>query len=181
MTEQRDELNCMISGVADYPNYLVTSSGGVFNLSGHRIACPNDKKGYPRVYLRRNGVAKQHRIHRLVARAFIPNPENKAQVNHKDGDKTNNHISNLEWCTQSENMRHSYKSLGHRVMVGEKNGKAKLSDKDVKDMKSKHSQGLTYRELASTYGVSYNHVYEIIRGNRRTAETETREIMERRG
>lgn len=69
-----------------------------------------DKKGYQRVYLNdKNGKTHFVPIHRLVALAFIENPENKPQVNHIDGNKQNNHISNLEWCTNSENQLHAYK------------------------------------------------------------------------
>lgn len=59
------------------------------------------------VCLRKDGSNKNHLIHRLVAESFIPNPNNYPIVNHKDGDKTNNHVSNLEWCTQSYNLKHA--------------------------------------------------------------------------
>ncbi len=67
---------------------------------------------YLNVDLYLNGEKKQHRVHRLVAAAFIPNPENKPTVNHKDGDKQNNIVTNLEWATRSENILHSYRELG---------------------------------------------------------------------
>lgn len=63
--------------------------------------------GYYRVALYKNGTRKYHRVHRLVAKAFIDNPNNKEQVNHIDGNKLNNHVSNLEWCTRLENMYHA--------------------------------------------------------------------------
>lgn len=62
----------------------------------------------------KNGVETNYLVHRLVAQAFIPNPENEPQVNHIDGDKTNNHVDNLEWCTNSYNTWHSYNVIGNR-------------------------------------------------------------------
>lgn len=64
--------------------------------------------GYKRISLRKNNLHTTFYIHRLVAIAFIPNPENKPFVNHIDGVKTNNHVSNLEWNTEGENTRHYY-------------------------------------------------------------------------
>ena len=62
----------------------------------------------------KNGKAKKHYVHRLVAKAFIPNPENKPNINHKDCNVKNNCVDNLEWCTQSENVRYAVK-CGRRV------------------------------------------------------------------
>lgn len=68
--------------------------------------------GYMRVDIRHaNGRKKYYRIHRLVASLFVPNPENKPEVNHKDGDRANNHVSNLEWADRSDQMRHVYHTL----------------------------------------------------------------------
>lgn len=69
-----------------------------------------DKDGYP--YVKFGVSNKMHKIHRLVAQAFIPNPEGKREVNHIDGDKMNNNVANLEWCTASENSSHRYHYLG---------------------------------------------------------------------
>lgn len=68
-------------------------------------------KGYKKVLIRDNGQGRTVFVHRLVALAFVPNPDNKPQVNHKDGNKTNNRPENLEWVTLDENMRHRSKVL----------------------------------------------------------------------
>lgn len=70
-----------------------------------------DRKGYWIVGLRKNKSQKMWKVHRLVAIAFIPNPENKLQVNHKDTNKLNNHVDNLEWSTSGENMQHAHGSV----------------------------------------------------------------------
>lgn len=69
---------------------------------------PNDR-GYHRVDLSKFGRSKRYRIHRLVAEAFIPNPNNFPEINHIDGNKQNNSINNLEWCTRKHNMKEAYK------------------------------------------------------------------------
>lgn len=69
------------------------------------------KKGYKKVLIRDNGRERTVFVHRLVALAFVPNPDNKPQVNHKDGNKANNRPENLEWVTLAENMRHRSKVL----------------------------------------------------------------------
>ena len=89
--------------------YEVSSHGNVRSIKRDIILklVKNKKTGYLNVTLCKDGKAKCFRIHRLVAIAFIPNPDNKETVNHIDEDKTNNHVCNLEWNTHKENTRHS--------------------------------------------------------------------------
>jgi hypothetical protein len=87
----------------------ISSDGVVTSRLGRVLAVQKSNVGYFRVELWDNGRGKKHSIHRLLAEAFIPNPDNKPHVNHIDGDKANNALSNLEWVTQSENQKHAYK------------------------------------------------------------------------
>ncbi len=93
--------------VSERPDlYEVSSFGRVRNAKTKRILSQTDHSGYLAVGLSINGKTPTHAIHQLVAKAFINNPENKGQINHKDKNKQNNHVSNLEWCTQEENCQH---------------------------------------------------------------------------
>lgn len=74
-----------------------------------------DFDGYLQISLTKDSETKSYQVHRLVAMTFIPNPENKSQVNHIDGVKDNNKVSNLQWVTQSENIRHSVDVLGNQI------------------------------------------------------------------
>ena len=95
--------------------YKVNSSGEVFNRNGLKMSQKNDsKKRYKMVNLSCNGRKKMFLVHRLVALAYIPKEAGRTHVNHKDGNKHNNASSNLEWVSQSENLRHSYHVLGNK-------------------------------------------------------------------
>lgn len=87
---------------------IVYSNGHEYQKKGHTKKTTVNAQGYKVVSLWSHNVGKVFLVHRLVAETFIENPQNKRQVNHLDGDKTNNHISNLEWATVSENIDHAY-------------------------------------------------------------------------
>ena len=98
--------------IAEFPNYSVSNMGRVRNDRKNTLMGNSyDSKGYYRVALSKNNKRHARRVHRLVAMAFIPNPQNKEQVNHLDGNKTNNVVSNLEWCTNQENQDHYWEYL----------------------------------------------------------------------
>lgn len=83
--------------------YGITSCGRVWNYKSQKFLKPANRKGYLIVCLCKDGIKEMYFIHRLVADAYIPNPDHKPQVNHKDEDKTHNYINNLEWTTAGEN------------------------------------------------------------------------------
>lgn len=102
-------LNEIWKEIPEY-GYEVSTLGNVRNKrSGHVLSPRVQSNGkYLFVSLWKNNKEKHFRVHRLVATAFIENPENKSQVNHKDKDTTNNHVDNLEWVTCSENHKHAF-------------------------------------------------------------------------
>jgi hypothetical protein len=90
-------------------SYLINRSGEIFSLKTNRILKANSSSnsGYSQVVLRVNGKSETHMVHRLVAKAYLPNPNGLRVVNHLDGSKLNNNVENLEWCTHSDNSRHA--------------------------------------------------------------------------
>lgn len=118
---------------------------------------------YYKVSLHVKGKCYSILIHRLVAGAFIPNPENKAEVNHKDGDKSHNYVDNLEWVTPSENILHAYRT-GHKFQyTGEKNHNTKIKQKDAELIcKLLEENELSIREISEIIGCSKTIVMNII-------------------
>lgn len=101
------------------------------------------------------------RVHRIVAMAFIPNPENKPQINHMDGNKLNNHVNNLEWCTCSENQLHAV-SLGIKNTVyGEQNGSSVLTEVIVHEVCRMIQEGYRNKDIADKLGINRSQVKDI--------------------
>lgn len=115
------------------------------------------RDGYVKVRLLYQGKDRTVRVHRLVAEAFLPNPENKDTVNHIDGNKLNNTASNLEWCDRTEQMIHAYNLGLKSPMVGSQNSNAKLTDEQVKEIRKSYvpySREFGTVALAEKYGVT---------------------------
>jgi len=126
-------------------------------LSGY-----TDTKGYQRIGLYKNGLTINQKIHRLVARAFIPNPDNKAEVNHKDSNKQNNNAENLEWVTLVENMKHAYDNKLIPAMIGSKNGRSKITEADVIIIRSMAYTGIDYKDIKKHFPVNEKTIHKII-------------------
>lgn len=115
-----------------------------------RILSPNITGTYLAVHLTKDGEEKVKYIHRLVAETFIPNTGNKSQVNHIDGNKFNNHVSNLEWVTRKENQRHAVKMNLHKS--GEEHVSAKFTNEQVEYVRE-NPDGLAVKDLAEFFNV----------------------------
>lgn len=95
--------------------YEISDKGDVYSLITGKILKHSIKRtGYHQVTLSKAGRLTYKGVHNLVAESFIPNPEGKKQINHKDGNKSNNSVGNLEWCTSQENIIHAIYTLGER-------------------------------------------------------------------
>jgi len=139
-------------------DYTITEDGRVINDRwGGRLVKPQPNgKGYLRVHI----AGKMYFVHRLVAEKYVPNPNNHPQVNHKDGDKTNNKASNLEWVSNVENRGHAVKT-GLQIH-GEKCPWAKLSRSDVEYIKQHPDCNRT--EMAKQFGVARSTIGSVLSG-----------------
>lgn len=150
--------------------YFISNLGHVRGRSG-KIMKPylNKTTGYYTFSIHpegRKGKAILFRIHRLVAEAFIPNPNNFPEVNHIDGNKLNNHVTNLEWCTAKYNTLHAFKNGLAKAKRGWYHDKSKLTEKDVKYIKSNFIKGdinFGCRALAKKFNIAHTTISRIIR------------------
>lgn len=153
-------------------SYQISDSGRIFTkrrLVGNQIYYGKElvpqltHDGYLKVTLSRGGDSKKFYLHRLVAIQFIDNPMGLPQVNHKDGNKLNNNLNNLEWCTKSENQNHAiHTGLMQR---GQDRPSAKLTESQVIEI-YKLKGILKAQDIADKYGVSKNTINCILRGDK---------------
>lgn len=150
--------------IAGMEDYAISSLGNYKRIKPFeriRKSSPNSD-GYPRAMITINGKQKHLSIHRLVAKAFIANPENKLEVNHIDFDRTNNDVDNLEWCTRSENIAHTVAHNRQTSSLGVKNPRAILNEVQVINIRHMKGSAKT-TEIAKLYGVSKETIKDIFK------------------
>lgn len=159
--------------IVDFPKYEVSNYGEIRHIAtGYIKSQHRDLFGYMVVALSViNKKVKLVKVHRLVAEAFIPNPEDKPQVNHIDGDKTNNCVDNLEWATAKENIQHCYRVLGYKGSHYGKLGKDNEQARIVLQIKNGTIIAKFYglREAAESINKGVSHIGECCLGQRKSA------------
>ena len=146
----------------EWTHYSVYPNGTIFNNKKQSYLKGSIKSdGYNRVGLTINGKTVKYYVHRLVAAAYLENPNSLPVVNHLDNNKLNNHFTNLEWTTQLENLK--YKVQQNRQAKGEDCYSAKLTEMEVLEIRYQYSTGLfSHRDLAAKYKVDKKLIWSII-------------------
>lgn len=147
---------------------IIDRNGRPMRYKGVILTPQFNEFGYLKVVLRKDGRSKNFKVHQLVAMAFIENPNGLPCINHIDGNKQNNKVTNLEWCTFGGNNKHAY-LIGLKIPYerdGEKNPKAKFTDEEAEIIRSLHKYnggpfGTMY--LARKYGVHKDTITNLIR------------------
>ena len=157
-------MNPTFKHIRDYENlYSISENAEVFSIQRNIIKKDwKHRDGYRLISLTKNKIKTYFYVHRLVADAFLPKIEGKDFVNHKDGNKANNNVSNLEWVTKSENCKHSFE-IGLQSNKGESHPMAQLNEEKVKDIRQKFATGQYKRkELAQMFGMERTTIEKII-------------------
>lgn len=168
--------------IAGFENYTITNTGEIYlkpyelidskgikrHYNGHIVKQAVNSSNYKKVTLRKDGVSYNKYVHRLLAENFIPNPNNLPDVNHKDGNKWNNNLSNLEWVTEQENTKHAHANgLAHishynRFRVGQT---ARRFDYiEVQEILQKVAEGYTQKEVADMFHCYDSTINNIVNG-----------------
>ena len=148
---------------------FIRKNGRPLTIKGKLLKTLPNHRGYPRVSLCKNGKSFWRSVHSLVARAFLTQPNGTIAagrknycVNHKNGDKTNNTVENLEYVTNNQNLEHSRRT-GLLDVTGEKNGRSQLIEENIVAIRKEYNQGLTQMQLAKKYGINQTNISRIIR------------------
>lgn len=158
-----------VVGFEEY--FKVTRCGKIWSLRSNRfLKTHQGKQGYLTLTTRiggRDGKAWLIKVHRAVAQAYIPNPENKPCVNHKNGIKTDNHVDNLEWATYAENTRHAFDTGLAVARKGEELHNSRLTEEDVLDIRRRYTPWCKKngaRALSREYGIVHSAIVRVASG-----------------
>ena len=149
-----------LGNVKSIDRLVINSKNSLCKYKGKNLKGYIQKNGYHKVELNN---AYKYSVHRLVALAFIKNKDNKPMVNHIDNNCLNNEVSNLEWCTQSENILHCVRQGRNSTKraLGEKSGSSKLKDNDILDIRKLYKK-ISYRKIGKIFGVNHSTIKDIM-------------------
>lgn len=153
MTQWRD--------IEGYEGYQVSDDGQVRGVRSEHLSQECLHTGYRRVGLYIAGVRRKVLVHVLVTAAFLGRKPSGVCINHRDGDKSNNALSNLEYVTPSQNQRHAYATGLRRRMSGESHHQSKLTEGQVHEIRALRRAGLSLKEIGSRFGVGFSNVSKI--------------------
>lgn len=155
----RDAIN--INGAT----YEITSEGKVFGVYGKPISIRPNSDGYASFTAGRKGNRTRERVHRLVAKLFIPNPNNLPEIDHLDGNRMNSSKDNLEWVTHEENVKRAYRKGSYKGRyVGQDNPKARLNENLVIQLRNEYRAGASVKELSNKYGYPWSTIGNAVKG-----------------
>lgn len=143
----------------------IQDNGIILGEYNQRLTQHNDAYGYKYITLKHSPNRKNYKVHKLVALVFINNSELKPDVNHKDGNKTNNHVNNLEWVTKSENMKHAVKIglVTNCTQKGDNHNVTKIPFNQVLKIREMYSSNkYSMRDLAKSFDCSSGCISDII-------------------
>ena len=141
-------------------DYLIGDDGLVFSEKSSKVLTKiDDGRGYDAVTIWINGVSEKIKVHRLVAETWLIRDEEQLEVNHKDGNKKNNTVSNLEWCTHQDNITHAYNT--GLLSIGESHPISKLKESDVECIIGLFILGLNNQEIANRYNIARGTISKI--------------------
>lgn len=150
--------------IADFPDYQVSNCGRVKSTKTQLIKKQGITRWHYTTRLNNNKKTKLYYVHRLIAMAFIPNPANKPCINHIDGDKLNNALLNLEWCTYAENNRHAIDNGLRGYRKGCSHVFSVFSKDEVLDIRNLYKSGRRIAEITRLYNRSRAAIYNIVKG-----------------
>ena len=139
---------------------------GCLEIVPGKILSQTKSRGYPYTGVQLNNKRRSFSVHRLVAICFIPNPKSLPEVNHIDGIKTNNKITNLEWVTSSENKKHAFRLGLMKPTRGELCGKHKITEKQVREIRQMRKEGFLHKDIAKHFCLGQSTVTHILLGTR---------------
>lgn len=152
--------------VKSMPRTCAGKNGSIRNIGDKILSLIKATFNRRQVLLYTDGTSKMVFVHRLVATAFIPNPQNYPVVNHLDSDPSNNNVDNLEWCTSKRNAIHA-RDAGRLVGFSRiKNPQLKLNNTHLDEIKTARKNKMKYKDISKQFGISISHVHRILTGER---------------